>query len=189
MWGWQPAEPPSGCGTVAGGRYPVLGTVPPLHELWQAWLSLAASHHSPMPVFSARSIPPSRGSGWKHSRARGEGVSCCPGCCGVQHIPEGRCHARTPYAPCQLPTHAHPGAIKLSQVSFAAPLYRFPPTDPPARHARGDVLPGGWRGAPVAQPQGPLPGAVREAVGQGAVHFLLLLGAAQALVVASLAHG
>lgn len=70
-----------------------------------------------------------------------------------------------------------------------APLYRLPPTDPPARHARGDVLPRGWRGAPAAQPQGPLPSAVREAVGQGAVHFLLLLGAAQALVVASLTHG
>ena len=42
---------------------------------------------------------------------------------------------------------------------------------------------------PAARPQGPLPGAVREAVGQGAEHLLLLLGAAQALVVASLAHG
>lgn len=131
MWGWQPAEPPSGCGTVAGGRYPVLGTVPPLHELWQAWLSLAASHHSRKPVSpeeAAGSAPPHPP--WvrtKHSRARREGVPCCPGCSGVQHIPEGRCHARTPYAPCQLPTHAHPGAIKLSQVSSAAPLHRFPP--------------------------------------------------------------
>lgn len=77
---------------------------------------------------------------------------------------------------------AQPGVLRCSPPPI-------PPTDPPARHARGDVLPGGWRGAPAAQPQGPLPGAVREAVGQGAVHFLLLLGAAQALVVASLAHG
>lgn len=64
-----------------------------------------------------------------------------------------------------------------------------PGTDPPARHAQGDVLLGGPPVAPTARPRGSQPGAVREAVGQGGEHLLLLLGAAQALVVASLAHG
>lgn len=190
MWGWQPAGPPSGYSAAAARRHPVLGTVSPLHELCQAWLSLAAAHHSPMPQFPQQEAACSPSPvGQDGCTAEQREVSCCPGCCAVLHIPEGRCHAGTPCAPCQLPTHAHPGTIKLSQVPPPAPLYRLPPTDPPARHARGDVLPRGWRGAPAAQPQGPLPGAVREAVGQGAVHFLLLLGAAQALVVASLTHG
>lgn len=64
-----------------------------------------------------------------------------------------------------------------------------PGTDPPARHAQGDVLLGGPPVAPTARPRGSQPGAVREAVGQRGEHLLLLLGAAQALVVASLAHG
>lgn len=85
-----------------------------------------------------------------------------------------------------LPLLGTPSPARCSPLLPPAGSHR---TDPPARHAGDDILPGGWHGAPAARLQDPLPGAVREAVGQGAEHLLLLLGAAQALVVASLAHG
>lgn len=101
-----------------------------------------------------------------------------------------------PPAPCQVPIRApqrDPAPLGDTQSGRVAPgappTSGSPHTDPPAWHGWGDVLPGGRHGAPAARPQGPLPGAVREAVRQGAEHLLLLLGAAQALVVASLAHG
>lgn len=64
-----------------------------------------------------------------------------------------------------------------------------PHTDPPARHAQSDVLLGRQPRVIAAHPWGSQPAAVRQAVGQGGQHLLLLLGAAQALVVTSLAHG
>lgn len=152
----------------------------------------SAEPHTPFPYASVCPLrssrqPPSRGSRWERSRARG--AAMLPRMLwGTAHS-RGEMPCRAPVCsmsaanPCPFGGHqAQPGAPRRSPLPI-------PPTDPPARHGRGDVLPGGRRGPPAAQPQGPLPGAVREAVGQGAEHFLLLLGAAQALVVASLAHG
>lgn len=116
------AELQRGRASCAGHRAPPPRAVPGLAE---PGCLTPFPRASVSPARSSRQAP-SRGSAWEHSRAR-EGVSRCPGCCGVQHIPEGRCHAGTPCAPCQLPTHAHRGAIKLSQVPPAAPFYPLPP--------------------------------------------------------------
>lgn len=81
----------------------------------------------------------------------------------------------------QAPWGRHGGRATAPPIS--------PHTDPPARHAQSDVLLGRQPRVIAAHPWGSQPAAVRQAVGQGGQHLLLLLGAAQALVVTSLAHG
>lgn len=107
-----------------------------------------------------------------------------PGAAGYRETP-----CRESLAPCQPTAGPCPSWGRPGRCPPLLPPASSPSTDPPAWHARGDVLPGGLCRAPAARPQDTLPSAVREAVGQGTKHLLLLLGAAQALVVASLAHG